>query len=77
MSRLFNSLGGNDYGAVLNVICWVKPSSVASCWIYIDCLAMVGNLLAMTERQQQGQRERKEKEEGEKVVSQPESTPFL
>lgn len=29
MSGLFNSLGGNDYGAVLNVICWVKPSSAA------------------------------------------------
>lgn len=58
MSRLFNSLGGDDYGAVLNVICWVKPSSAAPRWIYIDCLAMIGNLLAMTEQQQQGQRER-------------------
>lgn len=35
MSGLFNSLGGNDYGAVLNVICWVEPSSAASFWIYI------------------------------------------
>lgn len=65
MSGLFNSLGGNDDGAVLNVICWVKPSSAASCWIYIDCLAMVRNLLAMTE--QQGQRERKERESSQPV----------
>lgn len=58
MSGLFNSLGGNDYGAVLNVICWVKPSSAASCWIYIDCLAMVGTLLVMTEWQQQAKRKK-------------------
>ena len=30
MSGLFNSLGGNDYGTVLNVICWVKPPSAAT-----------------------------------------------
>lgn len=35
MSGLFNSLGGDDYGTVLNVICWVKPSSAGPCWIYI------------------------------------------
>lgn len=29
MSRLFNSLGGDDYGAALNVIGWVRPSSAA------------------------------------------------
>lgn len=34
MSRPFNSLGGNHYGAALNVICWVKHFLAAECWIY-------------------------------------------